>query len=222
MSQQVPATTEPGQEKQTLKFFFTPRQALAGELKEENPHAQPTTHQPELVEALRARFGEAVTAVAAYAGEHAVTVDKGAIVDVCRFLKEEHGYTYLADIGTIDRFTEEDRFEVVYNLVNMQARGRLRLKVRVDEDDPTVPTLTGVFRAANWNEREAFDMMGIRFEGHPDLRRMLLPEDFVYFPKRKEFPTLGIPGSLPLPPNVTDGPLQADPFPRAHGDLPKD
>lgn len=214
--------TDPGQEKQTLKFYFTPRQALAGELDQKNPHAKDSTFQPEVVEALGERFGDTITGVTEYASEHTVFVEKSAIVDVCRHLKEEMGYTYLSEMGTIDRFTEEDRFEVYYSLVNMQTQKRLRIKVRVDEEDPVVPSVVGVFRSANWHEREAWDMMGIRFEGHPDLRRMFMPEDFEYHPARKEFPTLGIPGSLPLPPLVSDGKLTLDPFPRAHGELPED
>ncbi|HLT45788.1 MAG TPA: NADH-quinone oxidoreductase subunit C [Rubricoccaceae bacterium] len=213
------------QQKQTLKFFFTPRDALAGEmekLRRENPHAKDTTYVPDLVDALKARFGEALGEVALYAGEHTVYVDRAAIVDVCRFLREEAGFDYLCDMATVDRFTEEDRFEVVYNLVSIPHRKRLRLKVRVDEEDPVVPSITPVYRAANWHEREAWDMMGIRFEGHPDLRRIFLPEDFEYHPLRKDFPVLGIPGSLPLPPQQADGDLVYDPFPRAHGDLPED
>jgi NADH-quinone oxidoreductase subunit C len=123
-------------------------------------------------------------------------------------------------MGGIDRFTDEDRFEVFYNLVNIARGQRLRLKLRVDEDDPTVPSLTGVYRAANWNEREAYDMFGLHFEGHPDLRRMFLPEDFAYFPLRKEFPLLGIPGSLPLPAQTPEGGLTWDPFAAAHGAKP--
>ena len=120
----------------------------------------------------------------------------------------------------MDRFTEEDRYEVFYNLVNFQSRKRLRLKVRVDEEDLAVPSVTDVWRAANWNEREAYDMLGIRFEGNPDLRRMYLPEDFEYHPLRKEFPLLGIPGTLPLPPQTPEGDLTMDPFPAAHGSKP--
>ena len=222
MSQQIPSATDAGQEKQTLKFYFTPRQALAGELEKTNPLAKETTSQPDVLEALEERFGEVITGVTEYAAEHTVFVRKSAIVDVCRHLKEEMGYRYFADMGSIDRFTEEDRFEVYYSLVNMQTSKRLRLKVRVDEENPTVPTVTGVYRAAGWHEREAWDMMGIRFDGHSDLRRIFMPEDFEYHPARKEFPTLGIPGSLPLPPQVNDGELTLDPFARAHGNLPQD
>lgn len=208
-----------------LPFHFTPREALAGELerlRNENPHAQPTTVLPELAAALAERFGDAVTAEPPYAGETVVTVARDVLVDVCRFLYDEAGFTYLSDMASVDRFTETDRFEVSYNLVAIEARKRLRVKVVVDEDDATLPTVTGLWPNANWHEREAWDMMGVRFDGHPDHRRIYMPEDFEYHPLRKEFPTLGIPGSLPLPPNESDGELTMDPYARAHGNLPKD
>ena len=216
---------DPGEQTQTLKFYFTPRTALAGEmerLQTENPHAKASWIVPKVVAALQDQFGDAVTDVVGYAGETTVFVEKGRIADVCQFLKDEVGFDYLTDIGTVDRFTEDDRFEVFYNVCALKAGKRIRLKVLVDEEDPVVPTVTGVWKGANWHEREAWDMMGIRFDGHPDHRRIYMPEDFEYHPLRKEFPTLGIPGSLPLPPNHPDGDLQPDPFPRAHGLIPKD
>ena len=120
-------------------------------------------------------------------------------------------------MGGADRFTENDRYEVFYNLVSIEKGKRLRLMVRVDEESMTVPSVCSVYPAANWNEREAWDMFGLRFEGHPDLRRMFMPEDFEYHPLRKEFPLLGIPGSMPLPPQVPTGALTGDPYPAAHG-----
>jgi NADH-quinone oxidoreductase subunit C len=208
--------------RQTLPFLYSPRQSLAGEADRANPHAKATTFQPEVVAALEERFGDAAGAVALYAGEHTVYLDREVLVDACRFLRDEHGFDFVSDLATVDRFTDDGRFEVVYNLVSIAGRKRLRLKVRVEESDPTVPSITGVYPAAAWHEREAWDMMGIHFAGAPDLRRVFMPEDFEYHPARKDFPILGIPGSLPLPPNVTDGALQLDPFPRAHGQLPKD
>ena len=215
---------EVGQEVQTLKFYFTPREALAGEmerLKNENPNAQPTTFLPDLADDLKARFGDAIGETTLYAGETTVYVSRDAIVAVCQHLFEV-GFTYMADMVSIDRFTEVDRFEIGYNLVAMKERRRLRLKVRVDEDDAVVPSVVHIWPGAGWHEREAWDMMGVRFDGNPDHRRIYMPEDFAYHPLRKEFPTLGIPGSLPLPPNESDGPLTMDPYARAHGDIPVD
>lgn len=206
------------QSHQALNFFFTPVDGPKTDAK--NPHAQPTTHLPGIVAALRDKFGDDILAVDEYAGEQTVLVHRDRIADVCRYLKDDQAFAYLTDIGGIDRFTEQERFEVFYNLVSFEKRKRIRLKVRVEEDAPTVPTVTPVYRSANWNEREVYDMLGIRFEGHPDLRRMYMPEDFEYYPQRKEFPLLGIPGSLPLPPNTPEGEIQYDPFPAAHGNKP--
>ena len=103
-----------------------------------------------------------------------------------------------------DRFTSEDRFEVIYNIISLKSQKRLFIKTRCSEENPTLPTSTSIWPAANWHEREAFDMFGIQFEGHPDMRRLFLPEDFDYYPLRKEFPLLGIPGSLPLPSTTPD------------------
>ena len=87
----------------------------------------------------------------------------------------------------------------MYNLYSLGHKRHLRLKVRTGEEHPVVPTVTGVWPGANWHERETFDMFGIRFDGHPDLRRMYMPEEFEYYPLRKDFPLMGIPDSLPLP-----------------------
>lgn len=215
------STTDPGPAPETLKFYFTPVSEGDPEGKD-NPLARKTTYVPDVVEALRGRFGDAVLSAAVYANEHTVYVRTESLVEVCRYLKTEAGFIYFVDLGGIDRFTEEDRYEVFYNLVNIEAGKRLRLKVRVDEENPVVPSVTEVFRAANWHERECLDMFGIRFEGHPDPRRMFLPEDFEYYPLRKEFPLLGIPGSLPLPPRFPEGDLTLDPFAAAHaGPTPK-
>jgi NADH-quinone oxidoreductase subunit C len=203
----------------TLSFQFTPVDPPSGDAPK-NPHAKKTTFVPDVVEALATEFGDDVLEVSLYAGEHTVRVSTDRIVDVCRYLKDERGFTYLVDLGGIDRFTEDERFEVLYSLVAIEAKKRIRLKVRVEEDEPVVPTLSQVFRAATWTERECWDMLGIRFDGHPDLRRLFLPEDFEYHPQRKEFPLLGIPGSLPLPPQTPEGELNYDPFSAAHGRRP--
>lgn len=208
------ATKQP----RTLSFDFQAADTAAGE--DANPHAKETTLVDDVVEALQQAFPDDILDVFHYAGERTVRVSSARIVDVCRYLKEEQGFTYLVDLGGIDRFTEEERFEIMYNLVNIEAGKRIRLKIRTEEDNPLVPSVMPVYPAANWNEREAWDMFGIRFDGHPDMRRMFMPEDFDYHPLRKEFPLLGVPGSLPLPPQVPTGELTLDPFPRAHGSVP--
>ncbi|MEL6590863.1 MAG: NADH-quinone oxidoreductase subunit C [Bacteroidota bacterium] len=137
--------------------------------------------------------------VRGYANEMTIEVKAEHLVSVIETLKSQYNFNYLADITASDNYTDELRFEIAYNLVNMNDRQRLRVCCRVDEDNPVVATITNIWKSANWFEREAFDMYGIKFEGHPDLRRMFMPEDYEYFPLRKEFPLLGIPGSIELP-----------------------
>lgn len=137
--------------------------------------------------------------VRSYAGEMTIEVKPGHILAVCKSLKEQFGFSYLADIATVDHYTDEKRFEVSYNIVNMADRQRLRVSTFVEEEDPRLDSVISVWGAANWYEREAWDMMGIKFNNHPDLRRMYLPEDFQYHPMRKEFPQLGIPGTIEMP-----------------------
>ena len=204
----------------TLSFHFTPVGAPDELAERLNPHIKQTTHVPDEVAALKEAFGDRVLEVTEFAGEFTILVESDAIVDVCRFLKENRGFDYLIDIGGIDRFTEDDRYEVFYNLVSLEKQKRIRLKTRVDEESMTLDSISEVYLAANWNERECYDMFGIRFTGHPDLRRMYMPEDFEYYPLRKEFPLLGIPGSLPLPPQTPEAGLTGDPYPAAHGSKP--
>lgn len=125
-------------------------------------------------------------------GEVTVTVPRESIVDVCRFLKEQHGFDLLADLCGADRGPEEEeRFVVNYHLFSTKHYNRLRLKVRVSEDDSKVPSVTGIWRTADWHERETYDMFGVIFENHPDLRRILLPSDFDGHALRKDYPLRG-------------------------------
>ena len=214
--------TEPAPEErpehEALNFHFTPLDEAKPDA--ENPHAKASTRVPDITEGLRETFGDAIGPVETYANEDTVFIAKAKIRAVCRTLKNDYGFNYFSDCGGIDRFTEEDRFEMFYNLVNLDRQRRIRLKVRIDESDMHVPSVVSVYRAANWNEREAYDMLGIIFDDHPDLRRMYMPEDFEYYPLRKEFPLLGVPGSLPLPPQTPEGELTMDPFAAAHGSKP--
>jgi NADH-quinone oxidoreductase subunit C len=150
---------------------------------------------------LREAFGPAIEEVSEFRGELTVVVAKDRIVDVCAFLKDQPDLRFdlLADLCGIDMYTPVRRFGVVYNLLSIGRKHRIRLKTFCEEQDPTVPTVTGVWRTANWHERETFDMFGIQFAGHPDLRRMYMPDAFEHHPLRKDFPLMGIPGSLPLP-----------------------
>jgi len=127
-----------------------------------------------------------------FLGEVTVTVPREAIVDTCKFLKEQQGFDLLADLCGADRGPEEEeRFVVNYHLFSTKHYNRLRLKVRVSEDDAKIPSVTSVWRTADWHERETYDLFGVTFENHPDLRRILLPSDFDGHALRKDYPLRG-------------------------------
>ena len=150
---------------------------------------------PAILDRLRARFGAVLTETHAHRGDHTAVVERAAIFDVLRFCRDDAdlGFDMLSDLTAVDflKFPgREDgpRFEVVYHLYSIAHNHRVRLKVRVDEDDPVVPTAVPVWPIANWLEREVWDMFGIRFDGHPDPRRLLMYEEFVGHPLRKDYP----------------------------------
>ncbi|MEK6565905.1 MAG: NADH-quinone oxidoreductase subunit C [Bacteroidota bacterium] len=154
-----------------------------------------------VVAALQSRFPNVPFEATEFREELTVVLPKENIVSVCRFLKEdpELGFSLLADLCGIDMNTPARRFGVIYNLYSLSNKFRIRLKTFTEENEPSVPTVTGVWSTANWHERETYDMFGIMFQGHLDLRRMYLPDEFEHYPLRKDFPLMGIPGSLPLP-----------------------
>ena len=137
---------------------------------------------------------EWITATSEAFGETTVVVPREQIVSICSHLKTspEAQFNFLADLCGADRGVEEEpRFEVNYHLFSTTKHHRLRLKVVLTEEDAHVPTVTGVWRTANWHERETFDLLGIIFDGHPDLRRILLPDDWQGHALRKDFPLRG-------------------------------
>lgn len=152
-----------------------------------------------VVAELKKSWGTSILDVSHYAGDTLVLVSSEKVHEILAELHTRHNFTYLADIFGTDRFTEDERFEVIYNLFSLRDVHRIFIKTRVTEDNPVVKTASDIWPAANWNEREVYDMFGITFAGHPDPRRIFMPEDFEYFPLRKEFPLIGVPGSLELP-----------------------
>src|SRR5439155_2851937 len=127
-------------------------------------------------------------------GETTIVVPREQIVAVCQFLKTttEYEFNFLADLCGFDRGPEEEpRFEVNYHLFSTRKHHRIRLKVLLNEEDIHVPTVAGVWRTANWHERETYDLFGVVFDGHPDLRRILLPDDWQGHALRKDFPLRG-------------------------------
>jgi NADH-quinone oxidoreductase subunit C len=113
------------------------------------------------------------------------------IVSVCGFLKFDQGFVRLSSAAGVDRYPAEPRFEVVYHLHSIQRNERLRLKCRLPGADPVIESVTSVWRSANWYERETFDLFGIRFINHPDLRRILMPDNWEGYPLRKDYPITG-------------------------------
>jgi len=147
-----------------------------------------------IVETLKGQFGDAILGDAVFRDQLAVTVARERIADVCAFCRDDEGLRFdmLTDLTAVDRTPRDPRFEVVYNLYSFPHNRRLRLKAPVPENE-TLPTVEGVWKAANWLEREVYDLFGIVFDGHSDLRRILLWDGYVGHPLRKDFPLHGIP-----------------------------
>jgi NADH-quinone oxidoreductase subunit C len=146
----------------------------------------------EFVEKLKKENSAWVADVKDSLGEVTVIVPHLLIGQACRSLKSKHGFNMLADLCGADRGPEEDpRFEVNYHLFSTTHHNRLRLKVLVGEDQPNVPSVVSVWKTADWHERETFDLFGVVFDGHPDLRRILLPSDFDGHALRKDYPLRG-------------------------------
>ena len=141
------------------------------------------------VEKLRERFGDAVVAAGSHREQHWVELRLDRLVEVCQWLRDDPStdFDYLVDVTAVHWPDDAEPMELVYHLFSYARNDRLRLKVRASDAGP-VPTLSRLWRSAEWNERETFDMFGIDFEGHPDLRRILMPDDYTDFPLRKEFP----------------------------------
>ncbi|MFQ5912599.1 MAG: NADH-quinone oxidoreductase subunit C [Nitrospinota bacterium] len=145
------------------------------------------------VELLRREFGDAVRSVAYFRDETTIEVEPGRVMEVCRFLRDHPNlkYNFLADLCGVDRLyldVDGPRFAVVYTLYSIPCNRRVRLKACVDGTPPAVDSVTPVWTSANWQEREAYDLVGIHFRGHPNLERILTPEGFEGHPHRKDFP----------------------------------
>lgn len=167
----------------------------------------------ELANQLREKFGELLSAPTEFRGELTLTVaDAGRIVDVCEFAKRELGFNLLVDVSSVDNYGDAPRWTIVYELYGIAHGQYLRFKTNVSEEQSELPTVTGVWRTADWHEREIYDMMGIRFRGHPDLRRIIMWEGYPYFPLRKDFPLGGKATELPDIAFTKTAPIEGGPF----------
>ncbi len=146
-----------------------------------------------VVHKLKEWNAQAVAEVLEFRGEITVVVPKDQIFNAAQYLATEPAlrFSLLSDITTVDNFPLEPRFDINYHLVSIDRRDRIRLKVRLAGKDPSIASVVPIWPTANWHERENFDLFGIRFEGHPDLKRILMPDDWEGYPLRKDYPTEG-------------------------------
>lgn len=147
-----------------------------------------------LADKLAARLGDAVKERVSFRDQETIVVDRARAHDCLKIARDELGYDLLMDVSAVDYLKLEghpERFGVFWNLLSLAQESRVRLKAYLPEEDPTIPTASDIWPAADWGERECFDMFGIEFKGHPNLKRILMPEDYGSFPLRKEYPLRG-------------------------------
>ena len=151
---------------------------------------------PPFISAVQHAVPGAIDQISYWVGDWTIIVQAQRLLDVARFLKEspDAAFDFCSDVTASDWPTRPQRFDVIYCLYSIRHRHRVRIKVRAGEDDP-VPSVTGLWPAANWLEREVYDLFGVNFTGHPDRRRILMPDDWQGFPQRKDYPLEG-PGEL--------------------------
>jgi NADH-quinone oxidoreductase subunit C len=162
---------------------------------------------------IKAKFGDLISEPTEFRGEITLKLaDAEKIFDLCQFAKRSLGFDYLVDICSVDNYGEDPRWTVIYHLRGVANGHELRLKTDVSEEKSELPSVLPVWRTANWHEREVYDLMGIRFSGHPDLRRILMWEGYPYHPLRKDFPLAGKPTDLPGIAFTKVTPMEGGPF----------
>jgi len=167
----------------------------------------------EFAQKIKTQFGDLISEPSEFRGEITLKISEAErVADVCAFAKKELGFDYLVDVSSIDNYGDDPRWTLVYHLYGYGHRAHLRLKTDVSEEKSELPTVTNIWRTADWHEREIYDMMGIRFRGHPDLRRILMWDGYPYFPLRKDFPLAGKPTNLPEVAFTNPAPMEGGPF----------
>jgi NADH-quinone oxidoreductase subunit C len=166
----------------------------------------------ETLDLLERGFGAKLSQKTEFRGETTYAIAQSDLRTVAKFCRDNLSFDYLLDITSIDNFGEEPRFEIVYHLYSISHAIHLRLRVKVQEDVGIVDTISDVWPTANWHEREIYDMMGIKFNGHPDLRRILMWDGYPFFPLRKDFPLAGLPSDMPDVAFTKVTPLEGGPF----------
>jgi NADH-quinone oxidoreductase subunit C len=166
----------------------------------------------EMSDKLREAFPAAIIDRSRFRDESTLRIQASALRDVCLHARDTLGFNYLIDLSSVDHFGNEPRYEIVYELYSMKDCVHLRLKISVSEEDCTVPTVSDIWPTADWHEREVYDMMGIQFSNHPDLRRILMWDGYPYHPLRKDFPLQGKQSDLPGVAFTEPAPLAGGPF----------
>ena len=161
---------------------------------------------------IEAAFGADVFGKKEFRGETTLSIHSTRLHEVALYCRDSLGYDLLLDICSVDHFGNHPRFEVVYELYSIAKKVHLRLKTTASEEDAEVDSITDIWPTANWHEREVWDLMGIRFRNHPDLRRILMWEGYPYHPLRKDFPLEGIPTDVPDVAFTEVAPLAGGPF----------
>ncbi len=173
-------------------------------------HKQMTSQ--EAIESLNKSFEGKLQNRTEFRGETTYAIRESDLREIAKFCCAQLSFDYLLDITSIDNFGEEPRFEIVYHLYSMPHGAHLRLKLRVSEELGAVDTVSDIWPTADWHEREIYDMMGIKFKGHPDLRRILMWDGYPFFPLRKDFPLAGLPSDMPDVAFTKVTPLEGGPF----------
>jgi len=173
-------------------------------------HKQMTSQ--EAIESLNKSFERKVQNRTEFRGETTYAIAASDLREIARFCQDDLSFDYLLDITSIDNFGEEPRFEIVYHLYSMPHGANLRLKLKLSEEVGALDTVSDIWPTANWHEREVYDMMGIKFNGHPDLRRILMWDGYPFFPLRKDFPLAGLPSDTPDVAFTKVTPLEGGPF----------
>ena len=171
------------------------------------------TTAADLAQQIKDKFGKLISEPARFRGELTLNLTNAdKIIEVCEFAKHKLNFNYLIDISTLDHYGDDPRFSVVYELYGIEHRQHLRLKTTVSEEQCEVPSVCKVWRTAEWHEREAYDMMGVKFTDHPNLKRILMWEGYPYFPLRKDFPLEGKPTEVPDVAFTKVAPMAGGPF----------
>ena len=166
------------------------------------------------------RFGrDVITDRYEFRGDTTLIVARSSVAEVVRWLRDSAGFDMLVNLCSVENMGESPRFEVIYTLTQAETGVNLSLKTKVD-DGEEVPSVSGIFQGANWHEREVWDLMGIKFSGHPDMRRILMWEGYPYFPLRKDFPVQGLPTEVPGVAFTEAAPTQGAPFATEQGACP--